>query len=446
MKTEIRLFSNETVGPIKRMNAVNNGPKRAPRDQSRGNFEAYSAAGFPYARTHDANLCYSYGGPHTVDITAVFPDFNADENDPASYDFTLTDEYIGNIVASGTKVFYRLGQSIEHWKKKYGIFPPPDNAKWARICEHIILHLNEGWASGHRFGIDYWEIWNEPDLDPDDSTNKRCWGGTKAQFFDLFEVAAKYLKGKFPELKIGGPALAWDRKWGKEFLTEMHKREVPIDFFSWHRYDKDPHRVGEICDLFRAMLDECGYPAAESILNEWNYVRNWDTQWVYSLRAMCGLKGASYAAAVMCVCQNKPLDMLMYYDARVETAMNGLFDLISLEPNKTYYPYLAFRSLAEKGTQVRLECDDPSVYALAASDGIETHILLTYFNENDESPDGEAVLRYCPAPRTEVALYLTDKTRDNIRVHLDYPGSGEQTLCVPLKLFDIYHIVIAPKK
>ena len=154
MKTTLKLDSNKIIQSIKPMNAVNNGPSRPRSSQSRGNFESYSAAGFPYARTHDANLCFDYGAPHTVDITAIFPDFDADENDPMSYDFVLTDEYIKTILESGTKVFYRLGQSIEHSKKKYGVLPPKDFNKWARICEHIILHFNEGWADGYHYGIE----------------------------------------------------------------------------------------------------------------------------------------------------------------------------------------------------------------------------------------------------------------------------------------------------
>ena len=77
---------------------------------------------------------------------------------------------------AGTKVFFRLGQTIEHGPKKYGALPPKDFAKWARICEHVIRHYNEGWgvdkewttlnvAWSNQFNIVYWEIWNEPDLD-----------------------------------------------------------------------------------------------------------------------------------------------------------------------------------------------------------------------------------------------------------------------------------------
>ena len=109
MKTTLKLDSNKIIQPIKPMNAVNNGPTRPRSSQSRGNFESYSAAGFPYARTHDANLCFNYGAPHTVDITAIFPNFDADEDDPASYDFVLTDEYIKTILGKWNKGVLPLG-------------------------------------------------------------------------------------------------------------------------------------------------------------------------------------------------------------------------------------------------------------------------------------------------------------------------------------------------
>ena len=80
---------SRTIGPVKPMHSVNNGPAVT---RGLGNFEAYRDAGFPFARTHDAAFCPSYGGQHGVDIINIFPDFDRDENDPASYDFDLTDE------------------------------------------------------------------------------------------------------------------------------------------------------------------------------------------------------------------------------------------------------------------------------------------------------------------------------------------------------------------
>lgn len=115
---------SEHIGRIKPMHAVNNGPAKPRFDQTRGNFEDFAAAGIPFVRNHDASYCADYGGEHTVDICAIFPDFDADVNDPASYDFVLTDEYTGTILEAGAQVLFRLGNKIEYWKKKYGTLPP----------------------------------------------------------------------------------------------------------------------------------------------------------------------------------------------------------------------------------------------------------------------------------------------------------------------------------
>ncbi len=151
MKNGIVKFDlSKNAGNFKPMNAVNNGPvhKRHATDQNRSNLADYKAARIPYARNRDASFCASCGGEHSVDITAIFPDFDADPYLESSYDFACTDEYILVTLDAGTETFYRLGQKIEHYIKKFGTIPPKDFNKWAVICEHVIRHYNEGWANG----------------------------------------------------------------------------------------------------------------------------------------------------------------------------------------------------------------------------------------------------------------------------------------------------------
>ena len=147
----IRFDLNNPGKGFKPLNATNGGPfyKRHATDQWRTNFDAYKAARMPYSRNHDSNLSGSiYGGPFAHDISAIFPNFDADPTDPASYEFACTDESILCTLEAGTKTFFRLGQTIEHQIKKYHIYPPKDFQKWAVICEHIIRHYTEGWADG----------------------------------------------------------------------------------------------------------------------------------------------------------------------------------------------------------------------------------------------------------------------------------------------------------
>lgn len=443
----------ENAGRVKPMHGVNNGPVyKFTADQRITNLEAFREAGIPYARTHDASFFAAYGGEHTVDILAIFPDFNADVNDPASYDFDLTDEYLKVIDYAGVKTFYRLGSKIEHWPKKYGTVVPPDFQKWAEICEHIIRHYTEGWNNGFHYDITYWEIWNEPDIAADDSpvVNKKCWGGTRAQFFELYKTAATHLKKCFPHLKIGGPALTnCHSKWARYFVGFCRDNDVPLDFFSWHCYHLDPRTVAAEEDIARNLLDEFGFTECENILNEWNYVKGWlNEQWIYTLRTEKGLKGSSFVAGTICLSQYKPLDLLMYYDAR-PCAMNGMFntDIVS-DKLKGYYPFWMFNKLYKLGTACPAACEDESIMACAAANGEEAALMFTYYEDKDEAPEKEiaVTLKNAGSGKPMAAtVYVLDGTHDGEPTRREIVTGTESTLFLKVPLFTTCLITLAPQ-
>ena len=379
---KLTVNKNSITGRIKPMNAVNNGPVYTENaDQNLTNMPYFIDANIPYARTHDSSICYDYGGEHCVDIIGIFPNFEKDENDPNSYDFTLTDMYLKNIERSGAQVFFRLGNKIEHWPKHYGIIPPKDYKKWAVICEHIINHYNYGWADGFKMGIKYWEIWNEPDF------NNKCWLGTPEEFYELFAVTAKHLKSKFPSLKIGGPAVCcYNEKWLVPFFEYMHEHGVPMDFYSWHRYSDKIEDFTIDAERHRKLLDKYGYTETESILNEWNYVVGWEGQtWKKSLIEMNSVKGAVFCAAVMAQCQKSSADMLMYYDARIQSSMNNLFDRNTLEPKKGYYPVKLWGEMLKMGAECKTECDIPDIYAASAVGNGKSVTMIAYYSADDRA-------------------------------------------------------------
>ncbi len=399
------VYFNDIVGRVKPMHAVNNGPvyKWSP-GQRNTNIDLYRAAGIPYARNHDASLYSTYGGEHTVDVHAIFPRFEADPYDPLSYDFVCTDEYIRVTELAGTRTFYRLGSKIEHGIKKYGTLPPPDFKKWAVICEHIIRHYTEGWADGFHYDIEYWEIWNEPDLDPP------TWGGTKEQFIELYNTASTHLKHCFPHLKIGGPALGYRLDWLADFLDAIVTKP---DFLSWHCYGSQVAHMLQRTQDIRRMLDERGMTDVPSILNEWNYVKGWDGDiFYYSKKCIKGLKGAAFTAAVMCACQYAPVDMLMYYDAR-PGAFNGLFDTdFVCDPLKGYYPFPMFNTLYRLGNAVRVRGDE-DLYLAAAVGQEGKAILLSYYTDDDTAQDIDVTIHMNGlSEHTNAEIYLLDATHD----------------------------------
>lgn len=412
--TNVRIDFEKTIGGIKPMHAVNNGPIEVNEvEQSRGNSIDYRAAGIPYARTHDSTTCGRYGGPHAVDIIAIFPDFKNSPYDEDSYDFDLTDDYLNSIERVGTHVFFRFGATIEHERKKYGTKVPADFNKFAIVCEHIIRHYNEGWANGFHLGIEYWEIWNEPDGKTSDGDQPN-WSGTAEEYYEMYSVTAKHLKKRFPALKIGGPAVSgMNRKWITDFfdyLTADGSR-VPLDFFSWHGYMNDPYRIKINSEYVREVLDRYGYGETESILNEYNFILNWTDRFVESIKGIIGIRGAAFTAAAMSVGQANPVDMLMYYDAR-PCSFNGIFDFYTYAKLKGYYPFLYFSKLYKLGNCAESNSSDSDVFVTAASGGNGKAFMITYYQNDGIEPENRGIRVDTGIPG-KWRVSLTDKDRDS---------------------------------
>ena len=406
------------VGKMKPMHAVNHAPVGCIiPSQNRNNFDAYQAARIPYCRNHDMSEWIDYGGEFVVDVYNLFPNFDADPEDPANYEFACTDAIVKFTQDTGTETYYRLGSRIEHQCKKYRTVMPKDFKKWAVVAEHVIRHYNEGWADGFHYDLQYWEIWNEPDLDSDEApaNKRRTWGGTAEQFYEFYSVVATHLKERFPHLKIGGPGYARREGWLDGFLERLTKDggHVPMDFFSWHCYGSDPKKMLRHARAFREKLDAYGYSDAESHLNEWNYVADWNDGWLDTVKEIIGLRGASYLAACMCEGQNSPdVDMMMYYAAG-PTTMNGIFDFYTCQPIKGYWALYGFSDLCDLGTSVRSVSSDEDIYATAAKDGNGNAAALVcyYTNENDAAEKAVSVT-FSGGSFRSVAVHTVDEAHD----------------------------------
>lgn len=372
------------VGRVKPFHAINNAPLLGTSDQL---FHYLGEAGIPFSRLHDTGG--AYGGFRFVDIANIFRDWNADPADPAAYDFAFTDWLLEKLTEQGVEPFFRLGATIEnaHYIKAYRIFPPADNRKWAQICAGIIRHYNHGWADGYRYNIRYWEIWNEPDNEPEIRDNP-MWKGTKEQYFALYETTANYLKEQFPDIKLGGygscgfyalndafqananssPRTDYFITFFQEFLAYITAPEhpAPLDFFSWHSY-ADSRSNTRYAAYVRQELDRYGLTAAESILDEWNPgIQRRGTE-----------EDACFIADMLLRLHGSPLDMLMYYDGQVHGSYQGLFDPVQLTVFPAYYALQAFGELYALGHAVAAEADGDLPLLAAVEPGSAVGKLLT---------------------------------------------------------------------
>ena len=400
-------------GPVKPMNAVNNGPAYDSAQQKAD----FKILNIPYSRTHDA---HGYYGEHLVDISDIFPDWSKNPDKESSYDFRETDLYIKTLIEAGSEPFYRLGQTIENQTAaKYNIFPPNDYKKWAKICEHIIRHYNEGWADGFHYNIKYWEIWNEADLDQSSGrwkTKPRTWGGPIEEFHKMYAIAAKHLKECFPDLKIGGPSycrIQGTKTYFPQFFQYMRDKQVPIDFISWHKYGAEPSVYLMEAELIRGWMKEYGYEAAELILNEWNYRRfkegSGTSNERYNRLNRRSMKGAAFVAATMSALQDAPVDMLMYYDFRSNTNYCGFYDYQTQEHQPVYYAFYAWSKLEGSQCVCSVEGGAGDIYAVASvKDGRTTLLLTRYDGDNNACNLARVNVSLCGRSLGRVFCHLTD--------------------------------------
>ena len=391
------------IGRIKPMHAVGQPPFIWMSDQY---MHYLTEAHIPYSRLHDVGGIF--GGAMFVDIPNVFRNFDADENAEASYDFAFTDELMKALDKAKCKPIYRLGVTIENYAniKAYHIYPPKDYEKWARICEHIVRHYNEGWANGFHFGVEYWEIWNEPE----DGPNNEMWLGTDVEYYRLYDVTAKHLKKCFgSSIKVGGYASCnlegilqnperfglkgiepreknhryYFLEYAEKFFNYIREKGSPIDFFSWHSYAS----IEDICLIaegIQGLLKLYEYDGLETMLNEWNNA--YQTEY----------RGTAYAsanaAAMMLAMQGRPTDMLCYYDARIDvSSFGGMFNPMNCTPLPLYYVFKAFGELYELKNEVfcRVDGGDTLFVRAAVNDeGNKKAVMIANIGEECEiNPD-----------------------------------------------------------
>ncbi len=414
----IKVDPQKEQGAVKPLHGVNNGPV------SFGGFynteKEYAEMGIPFVRLHDTDYLY----PQAVDVYQIFRDFSADPNDPKSYDFCLTDQYIAAIVRTGASVIYRLGTSIEHMEKKRFIAPPEDYEKFAAVCCGIIRHYNEGFADGYHYGIRYWEIWNEPESD-------RMWSGTTEQYFSLYETVSKAIKKEFGDkVSVGGYASCgfygiekkdeertiFQKKfigYFSDFIAFVKNNDSPFEFYSFHYYGTDVSEVQRHAHHIRKTLDENGYSEIPIILDEWN-AGNFD--WITTMR------GARYVLSMMMEFSDSPIDIATLYDGQPHMGWCSLFDRLA-KKQKPFYAFCLYNKLYRLGTRLAAESADDGIACMAARGEKTVGVLIVGAEE-------ERIMTVSGIDAANASALLLDETHD-LSAHSVESRNGKIRFSVP---------------
>lgn len=429
-------------GKFKPINSMNGGP-RTDIGNYFDNSEYFKAMSPPYIRLHDVALA----AMGAVDVHLIFPDFRANENDPSNYRFEKSDLYVQSILDCGSKIIFRLGESIEKCQPQLYVNPPADNKKWTRICCNIIRHYNMGWGNGYKYDIRYWEIWNEPNV-------WECWSGTLDQYFDLYREVSTAIKKLDPTLKVGGPgwASSLDTDGGKKFLGFCRDNKLPLDFVSWHCYAASPDKLMENIEKGIAVIREYGFNHAETIFDEWNYMPGgWHNNSREETRDIFlkveGAQGAAFAASMLPYLQKSELDGACYYCAFGSLLRFGLFDIHAL-PRKPFYTFVAWNRLVQCGMPVTVTGNNPAtgLGIFAAVDNAKSTSAVLLSNFNDESSRFILQLKNLPIKDHLVCTeYVIDETHSLELDREQVLSSGNSGLVVEMPKATVRLILFTPE-
>ena len=403
-----------TLGKIGMLHGMNNGPL-----MHQGDFgEEYDEIGVPFVRFHETH------SPSTkcIEVPFIFRDFDADENDPANYFFGVTDQVIKAAVDHGITVMYRLGMGTEASRPQIFCVPPKDHDKWARICLNIVRHYNDGWANGFHYGIEYWEIWNEPDL-------KQYWSDTPESYVDLYDKTARAIKGFDPSLKVGAFSVAGvvtngGGEFGRVFFEHVTKHNVPLDFFSWHFYSEFFDKIELKSRTSRDIIRRWGYEGKiENINSEWHGVglhgesQKWDLS---DTKRICS---AVCNVGAMIIMHRYGVTKAAYYDPENRGSLCGVWD-IHMNKQKQFYGFKAFGELYRLGTECESSVDESGIEVLAARNGEMGRILLA-----NQSAESEVyTMDLTGLPPADMRVYRLDASLDLELVDSDSFGSATRIL------------------
>ena len=420
------------------------------------NIDLIKSMGFKSSRTHDWALINP--NERVCDYFHIFPLMHLDAKDPGNYVFGPTDYLLKRTREEvGHEIFFRLGTSIEHSGKKvhFNTAIPEDFEKVAEIFAGTIRHYNNGWANGHKWGIKYWEIWNEPD----GRNNMWCLpdgdegvGATKDEraadqkvrdrkrmdlFAKFFVTCLKRIKSEFPDVKVGGPALCGMKPAYFAVLLKACKDEgIAPDFISWHHYESDPSRIMKAIDTGRKLCDKIGFKDCELVINEWHYLGSYSWSGLRSAdpetRAKVwsgpashnGIDSSCFNLSVLSGMQYSKLDLGFYYGCRNIGAW-GFMD----EGRNLYKVYYGLKMFGDflKSYSTLCEVSGPDgITAIAAksADGVRKGFIVTDYRS--KAGKIEVEVKGVPAD-AKAKAWVHDGTRNFASVPVQFVD-GKVTL------------------
>lgn len=304
--------SNFGVG--KKMTGVNTGPHSVVSGTTE---QCLQNIGTELVRTHDYHgPCDYWGYTNFFNYGTQLFNYSFQTDNPFDYNWTSTNTQISEIVDANLQPFFRLGISFPGGGPSPASPMPKDFDginfyTFAGIAKRTAMHYTDGWNGGFYYTIPYWEIWNEPN-------NGASWDvDSVTAYYRMYKQTVDSLKLFNPNLKVGGPGTAKNafftggtqytinQNYVSNFFSFLQTNSVPLDFYSFHMYDKNnPYSIRILTDTLAYYLDQYGFTDTELILSETN-----NDNPGYNSSA----KGCSYITSQLIAVVNSRLTKFIWY-------------------------------------------------------------------------------------------------------------------------------------
>lgn len=364
----------------------------------------------------------------------VYPDHN-------TYDWTRLDKAVETIIETGAKplMCICIKPKVLYPVINQQITRPTSWSEWEDLIFRMVRHYNVE----HQYGIEYWEIFNEPDLGEEGGCPGKF---TPKNYCEYYEHTASAIKRADSTIRVGGPALGFvDSPILPALLSFCDDKDLPIDFISWHTYNDDPKEMGRTVHFVKELLRKHPRLKCETIIDEWNMesiASLMTTGHIVSLSqaafVAATIRQAAFVPATIQVFLDAGLDLSCYYHVMHQVLIREkkeswlsqdtlndkakLWDKASIKNRPLHLmtpeghaspAFYAFKMLYYlSGQRVRAISDNEHVGVLATKD-LKGVTLVIWNYEEDEKQDCLAKLRIKSLPKRQLRYerYLLDTSK-----------------------------------
>jgi len=356
------------------------------------------------------------------------------------------DKSIETILAAGAKpllclcfkpraLFPKIDQDLVH---------PTHYREWEKLIFALVKHCNQS----RRYGIEYWEVGNEPDIGEDGGCPYRF---KPEDYVIYYTHTVNAILRADPHAKVGGPALAGYRNsLGDALIEHCGKGGAPLHFFSWHLYSNDPRQFRQSIKEVKTKL--AGYTRlaeTETVLDEWNMSLGGPVlapafQPAFVLETTYGFhqegltRSAYYHIRDVFVVpaefsswmSGKGTDFMTHW-WNVMPQYDGLWD----NQGRVRPAYWAFQLLGLiQGQELSVSGINADVKALAARNGSWNHVVFWNFPASGPGEEVEVVVRFPGNPRGQFRFIKLDASASVNPLALVRHGNSAELEAQPIQM------------